>query len=169
MKIELKNIKFSESLSEETNAFTADVYVNGKKLLYAKNSGQGGSTDYNTYNSADRPFLKEVEDYCLGLPPIKSDFGGTLKMDLEFKIDLLLSDWLKAKDEAKQAKKLQKDCRKGLVYKTDNGHGLVSWKGHTIDSILAHPQGAMTIKMAVRKLWREGKTIINTNIPKELL
>ena len=129
----------------------------------------GGSTDYDTYKKEDRALMKEVEDYCDELAPIPSDFGGTLKMDLELMIDTLLDNWLKAKDEAKQAKKLQKDCRKGLVYKTDNGHGLVSWKGHTIDSILAHPQGAMTIKMAVRKLWREGKTIINTNIPKELL
>ena len=32
MKIELKNIKFSEALSEETNAFVCDVYVNGKKV-----------------------------------------------------------------------------------------------------------------------------------------
>jgi len=39
MKVELKNVKFSEHMSEETNAFTADVYVDGKKCGYAKNDG----------------------------------------------------------------------------------------------------------------------------------
>ena len=31
MEIELKNIKFSEALSEETNAFVCDVYVSQTK------------------------------------------------------------------------------------------------------------------------------------------
>ena len=92
-----------------------------------------------------------------------------LKMNLEFKIDILLDEWLKVKDAAKQAKKLQKDCLKGLVYKTDNGHGLVSWKGHTLATLLAHPQGAIAIKEAIKRLWKENKQIINTNIPQDLL
>lgn len=168
MNIELRNVKYSASLSEETSAFTADVFVNGKKLLYARNSGQGGSTDYNTYNPSDRPLLKEVEDYCLSLPPVKGKWGE-LKMDLEFKIDTLLEDYLQAKDDVKNAKKIQKDCLKGIVHKTDEGTVLTSWKGHTIASLLLHPQGKMAIQMAVKKIQREGKTILNTNLPKDVL
>lgn len=44
MKIELKNFQFFERMSEETNAFVADVYVNGVKVAYAKNDGRGGET-----------------------------------------------------------------------------------------------------------------------------
>lgn len=65
-------------------------------------------------------------------------------MNLEFKIDLLLEDWLKAKDqkrlEKRLDKKLEKDCLKGICYKTDNGYSLIQWKGHTINSLLQHPQ-----------------------------
>ena len=40
MNIELKNIKIAEHLSEETTAFTADIFVNGKKVGYARNDGR---------------------------------------------------------------------------------------------------------------------------------
>ena len=49
MQIELKNIKFFEAMSEETNAFVADVYVNKVKVAYAKNDGHGGCTFYHAY------------------------------------------------------------------------------------------------------------------------
>ncbi len=33
-------------MSEETNCFVADLYINGKKIGYVKNDGRGGCTDY---------------------------------------------------------------------------------------------------------------------------
>ena len=45
MKIELKKIKHARSLSEETNAFTAELHVNGEHVADCKNSGNGGMTD----------------------------------------------------------------------------------------------------------------------------
>ena len=42
MKIELKAIKYSASLSEETYAFTAKMYVDGKKYADVSNNGGGG-------------------------------------------------------------------------------------------------------------------------------
>jgi hypothetical protein len=113
MEIKLKNIKFSEHLSEETNAFTADIFVNGKKVGYAKNDGHGGCTFYHPYSVNDRYALEGAERYCLTLPPIHyGDFE--IEMNLENKIDQLFEEWLKAKDEAKLQKKLQKDMLKAL-------------------------------------------------------
>lgn len=166
MKIELKNIKYAEYLSEETNAFTADVYVNGKRLLYAKNDGRGGSTFYHLHSGADAILLEEAEAYCKALPSEKSEFGD-LKMDLEFKIDLLVDEWIKAKADAKNAKKIAKACLNGLVYKTNNGYSTVSWKGYTIETLLKRLDGAMVIQQAIKNLWKEGKQVINTNIPQE--
>lgn len=100
MKLELKNIKHCPSLSEETEAFTADLWINGKKIAYCKNDGQGGCTYYNTYDPSLRPLLKEAEEFCKSLPPYEGNFGS-IKMDLEFKIDLLLSEWFEAKDYSK--------------------------------------------------------------------
>ena len=49
MDIQLKSIKFSEHLSEETNAFTANLYVDGKKIGYCRNDGRGGNTLVQPY------------------------------------------------------------------------------------------------------------------------
>jgi hypothetical protein len=43
MKIELKNVKVYLGMSEETIAFNASLYVDGKKVGDAKNSGTGGA------------------------------------------------------------------------------------------------------------------------------
>jgi hypothetical protein len=171
MDITLKNIKFFEAMSEETNAFVADVYINGKKVAYAKNDGHGGCTFYNAYEGK-RELVKEAEEFCLGLPPIKA-YGMELKMNLEFKIDMLLEDWLRAKDQKRLDQKrldnkLEKDCLKGICYKTDNGYSLIQWKGHTINSLLQHPQGKLTIRVKLNELRREGKEVLNKNIPQEL-
>ena len=98
MELQLKNVYFSEQLSEETNAFTADIYYKGKKVAYAKNDGQGGATCINSYGNYST--LKEVEGYAKTLPDIVTDFkkkDGTpfvIKADLETYVDELFTQWL---------------------------------------------------------------------------
>jgi hypothetical protein len=169
MKIELKNVKFSEHLSEETNAFTADIYVNGKKVAYAKNDGQGGCTFYHCYEG-NREIVAEVEAYCENLPPIQYEFGdykGEMKSNLENVIDQLFEGWLKNKDKERLDKKLKKDIEKGICFKTDNGYSIVSWKGFDIPKLLSHPHGKISLQKEIKKLQEEGKEILNTNIPAE--
>ena len=48
-KVEIKNLKVAEHLSEETLAFTASIWINGKKVGGAKNAGHGGMTDVDFY------------------------------------------------------------------------------------------------------------------------
>ncbi len=43
-KIELKKIKYSESLSEETPAYTATAYVDGVRFAEVSNHGTGART-----------------------------------------------------------------------------------------------------------------------------
>jgi len=63
MKIALKNIKVAKHLSEETLAFTATVYLNGKRVGIAQNSGHGGantvSLDMNSTKEA-RALLQDT-------------------------------------------------------------------------------------------------------------
>ena len=110
MKIELKSIKFSEAMSEETNAFTANLYINGKKVGYCKNQGHGGCTDYNRYpdiNGSDNlKTLKQAEAYCKALPKTKYR-NMEFDQSLESVIDELLIDWLKAKETKKQVRKMK--------------------------------------------------------------
>ena len=45
-KVEIKNVVHATNMSEETNAFTAALWIDGKKTGGAKNDGRGGETDY---------------------------------------------------------------------------------------------------------------------------
>jgi hypothetical protein len=167
MKIELKKISFSERLSEETNAFVADLYINGKKAAYVKNDGQGGSTDYQPYEGM-YALVNEAARYAKTLPSKK--YGTlTIESDLEVVIDDLFTKWLTDKEAKKFGKKLSKDCEKGICTKTANGYTLHQFKGYTIASLLLHPSGKVALKKAIDKFKSEGLEILNKNIPEDIL
>jgi hypothetical protein len=105
MKIELKQIKFSEAMSEETNAFTANLYINGRNVGYCKNQGCGGCTDYNANSPELRPVIAEAEAYCKTLPKVKWN-DMEFDQSLESVIDQLLENWLKAKEQKKMERKM---------------------------------------------------------------
>jgi hypothetical protein len=159
MKIELKNIRFSEALSEETNAFTADLYVNGKKAGYCKNTGQGGCTDYYGIEKHSSDIIKEAEAYCKAQPDI--DFGTfTIKNNLEHTIDQLFEDWLKAKE----TKKFEKQMKTAILLGVPNGMSYTrySWKGKSLSEI---PKGALQISVnELKKKCTGGVVILNTNL-----
>lgn len=74
MKIELKRFTTNTRLSQETTAFAADVWVNGKKAGHAKNDGHGGATMVHL----DRSIRDQVEAHGRALVPAeyKSFTGG---------------------------------------------------------------------------------------------
>jgi hypothetical protein len=140
MKIELKRIQHARNLSEETNAFTADIYVNGEYVGYAKNDGHGGCTDYhhhakgvkwgaNGYSEADqakvdraRRLLREAEEWAKGLSPVKSEyFPEGLAQNLELVIDDLVMDDLMWKD-------FRRDCSRGVLVEADGGIQIYTFK-----------------------------------------
>ena len=118
MKIELKGIHYSAQLSEETSAFSANLYINGYKVGIASNHGQGGATNYTSFNEKGRQLIKEAEAYCKSLPPEKYTVGGEqhqVDMNLELYIDNLLTDYLKKKDLRQFRKKLGKYTTNHIV------------------------------------------------------
>ncbi len=166
MKIELKSIKHSPSLSEETEAFTANLYVNGKKLGYVENRGNGGCTNYNIFNNKDKQKLIDVENYCKTLPPSTS-FGIVTDMTLEVMIDDLLNDYLNKKESKKFEAKKIKDMKKGILVSKEgvtNSYNLISWKGHTLESLLMFDNGRNAIKKQLAKIKNEGSIVLNTNL-----
>lgn len=52
MRIEIKKLQIAASLSEETTAYTADIYVDGIKTFAASNHGHGGCDMYHRYPGA---------------------------------------------------------------------------------------------------------------------
>jgi len=158
MKIELKNIKFSEALSEETNAFTANLYINGKNVGYCKNQGQGGCTDYHANSPEDYKVIIATEAYCKILPKIK--YGGMeFDQSLESVIDQLLEDWLKAKETKKMERKMQ-TCI--LVGSPDSlNYSYYNFKA-PLSSI---PKGQLEASVfRIKNKLNKGEAILNTNL-----
>lgn len=120
MKIELKSIKFYESLSEETNCFTANLYINGKKVGYVKNNGQGACTDYGGNSKEYNQIIKEAETYCKSLPKIKYD-KHEFDNSLEHVIDDILYKYITAKERKKFMKKIAKSYAKAIVFGNPDG------------------------------------------------
>lgn len=175
MEIQLKNIKHSESLSQETNAFTADLWIDGVKIGPCDNHGTGGPTNYNVYNYKDWPIIKKAEAYCNTLPPINLGELGTLPNDLENVIDDLLTKHLIAKDIAKFKKKMEKDMIQHIVcgVKSDEVAVYRVFKlPLTIEKYLSHPKGKPwlieTLKTIQLKL-EHNEVILNSNIPAEII
>lgn len=176
MKIELKKIAFYERMSEETNAFTADIYINDVKTGYAKNDGQGGCTFYHAYQGKEQ-LLKEAEIFAKSLPKTKHEFSGkTYEFDsnLESIIDHMFEQYLTAKENAKFAKKREKAYLTSIVFGKPNGtsYRSIGWKqkGITIEFLKATAHGITAIKNAIasaKKECGEGDVILNTNLPKE--
>ncbi len=101
-KIKLKNIRHSPTLSEETFAFTADVYFDGKLIGYAENHGQGGETIVDWY---DHDLFLRAEEYAKSLPEVKEfNFQPPLAtvVDMEVEKHLIWTD-------------IVRDCKRGVL------------------------------------------------------
>lgn len=61
--VELKNVKIAKHLSEETTAFTASVWLNGRRVGTARNDGRGGATELRVGERHD-----DVVDACVAHP-----------------------------------------------------------------------------------------------------
>lgn len=175
MKIELKNIHHSEPLSQETNAFSATLYINDIKAGTATNQGYGGPTDYYGLNDRGNQLIKEAEAYCKTLPPEKFTAGGkeyTLDSNLEGYIDNLLQKHLEQKDLQKFRRQADRAMEMSiLVGIPDHSFRTLTFK-MPIDMLLVHPNGPNIIRdviatKAIPNL-KEGELVMNTNIPEKI-
>lgn len=110
MNIELRRIAHSARLSQETEAFAADIYIDGKKVGDAENDGHGGATMINPHALEDR-----INDYAKTLP--EKDWGDfKCPMDAQIIIGDLLEAHLKAKDEKRIRAKFDKDLATRVLW-----------------------------------------------------
>ena len=176
MKIELKQIKYSDWASEETSCFQANIYLNGKKVGFCNNDGKGGCTSYNRINGVSYEVIHEMETYCEGLPPLVYDSNlhegrkCTIKMTLEHFLDDLFYDYLKAKDKAKFDKKIAKEMLKSIVIGTDNEYRTIGFKLPLQEMWENYPDHfKLTLKNKLEKYKKQGYRLLNTNIPQQFL
>ena len=96
MKIELKNVKYSDFASHETHCFEAAVYIDGKRAGNVSNDGRGGCNDYHPHELA-----LTLAEHAKTLPKQKWNLDGKkfeIETTLDHIIDELLIDYLHAKD-----------------------------------------------------------------------
>lgn len=87
MKIELRRINYNAKLSEETNAYTAEVWIDGERAFDARNQGQGGC---DFYRQIGRWSEAEVSSWLKANRPVRTYQGLTLEHDLEAEVGDLL-------------------------------------------------------------------------------
>ena len=100
MIIELKRFTSNARLSQETTAFAADVWVDGKKAGYTSNNGHGGNTNVQI---TDRSVRDAVEAHGKALVP--AEYKG-FTSGAEWLVDQLVEAELQAKSDKAFAKKI---------------------------------------------------------------
>jgi len=160
MKIELKKISFNERMSEETNCFVADLYINGKKVGYVKNDGRGGCTDYHGDSKESNVLIREAEEYCKTLPKVKVEkHNFEYQPTLESMIDDQFENYLKAKEE----KKVQKLFQTALVFGKPNGSSYKYMKFKVPLSTIPMTKLVFYVAKLVNENCHDGVVLLNTN------
>lgn len=177
MKIELKRIHYSERLSQETNAFTADLYINGKKVGETSNEGYGGPTGYDAFTAEGKQLIKEAEQFCRTLPSETFTIGQethTVEMSLEQFIDNLVDEYINKKEIQKFRNwvgRKSKDCL--LIGKPDDEVTASFRFKIPIEQIISGTNGHVRMAKAVARdvipELKQGSILLNTNIPVEIL
>ena len=114
-KVEIKNLKVAENLSEETLAFTASIWINGKKVGDAKNAGHGGMTDVDLWDRKGEQVRRnnelhdELAEYVKQFTWESFD-GKQVPYGVDFYIDELV-------DKEYEKQQVKKACRNKTVFR----------------------------------------------------
>ena len=169
-KIELKGFKLYERMSEETNCFICDVHINGKKVGFFKNDGQGGDSYFQHTDNKHLPLINEVENYYKQQPPIKIEsfrkgeffeIPSNLSNHLDGMVDKLVDEHYKKKEQ-QQYKKL---FNKGLVIiDTDGQTKTYSFKKFNFVDVKTNPRLKELFRKERDNFIKQGITILNDNL-----
>jgi hypothetical protein len=116
--IELKGIKYAAFASEETNCFSATLYIDGVKCGTVSNEGHGGPDNFS-----DHAAEKRLNEYAKTLPPVTWQ-GHTLNMSAELIVGDLFEKWQKDQAAAKERKKLENDLKVRLLWTKKGEKGI---------------------------------------------
>lgn len=120
--IELRGIKHSASLSEETPAYTATLLVNGVVFGEVSNHGQGGSDEFHSKVHSYKD-LKALDDLVASTYPKVEAFG----MELTESVEMLCHGIVYEEQERKNLRSML--SRKFLYIKADGVYTVAKAKG----------------------------------------
>ncbi|KPN62875.1 hypothetical protein SAMN04488527_1743 [Aliiroseovarius crassostreae] len=112
MKIELKSVKHAAFASEETQCYSASLWVDGKKIGTVSNEGRGGCDSFN----GDRGAYSKADEWCkANLPKWEGFDGKMIETDLEMQCGNLLDEWLTTRD-------LKRAMGKKILFRKPDGN-----------------------------------------------
>lgn len=123
MKIELKSIKYAAFASQETSCYSANLYVDGKKIGTVANEGHGGCDSFH----GDWESFKKADEWCKANLPKWASYGETKltnETDLEMHCGNLLETFLVTRDykRAIKTKVLFRKAEGGIYEMKHHGH-----------------------------------------------
>lgn len=111
MKIELRKLKLNRHLSEETNCYSAELWIDDRKAFLAGNHGHGGPDHYHQVG----PWTEtEVDAWLKANRPMMSVQGIALEPSLELEVGDLI-------EEHEQTAALRRKSRSNLI-SIEDGH-----------------------------------------------
>ncbi|MFY8162650.1 MAG: hypothetical protein ACOVKC_00275 [Brevundimonas sp.] len=154
--IALRNICHNETLSEETHAYSATLYVNGEPWGKVSNQGHGGPDDFTPSGNRDYRdigFLNKV--IAATYPPIEA-YEMSLPESLEMICGGLVNDFLANRE-------LTSKLRRNVVYKHDGKLWTHSLKGGPVELVASyvrskHPDAVILNELPPKeamKIWQE--------------
>jgi hypothetical protein len=164
MKIELKNFKHYDRLSEETLCFVGNIWVNGIKCGSADNSGKGGCASYHHEGTeTSRELIRDAERFC--------ESNGTTLYNF---LDDLAVKIATEKERETIAKKLNKEMQKAILIGIDDGADItyqtITFKMPLREMWEKHPNFfKQTLIEKLDKYKEKGYRLLNTNIPQQFL
>lgn len=136
MKIELRHVKIARRLSEETTAYAATIYVDGKPAFYATNHGHGGCDNYHAVAGYTGPSEAEIGAWLAeNAPPMgpydpnpatRALYDNGTSCDLELFVGRLLAAHEASAERKRIEKKLDRLLATVVVGIRDGA--LVTWK-----------------------------------------
>ena len=169
MEVQLKNVKMHVPQYDASIRFTADLYINGKKVGTADNSGIGGPSDYHGDTKDGWKLIKEAESYIGNLP--KENVAEPdrepvyINQTLEYHITKL------SFDHYNQTLR-EKHMTRGILYGNDDYYQIFD-TGKAIKTILKDQKGeeflADIIRNEIVPIHKNENSILNTNLPASLL
>ena len=100
MKVDVKNVKINNTMSEETLCFSASLYLDGKRVGTVANRGTGGPHEYQVPQKVMNAFA----EYAAKLPNRKIVFDSGAFLDVPVDIDLLVDDAVREYEQNKLMK-----------------------------------------------------------------
>lgn len=98
MKLSLRKVKYYAELSEETQCYTAELYLDGKKVATVKNDGHGESTDVYYTEGWQSELAQKLERYVQNNPVIYKLNEHVCELrGVEVVVDEMFDKWMEKK------------------------------------------------------------------------